>query len=146
MVDGAGERPSGAPDGASERVSLLTLAYPVRNVWVDFKLPFVDNDSVVWKGQVAVVVDANGEVFQSDGLVFDTPWYYCAVCENQRLGVGTKFCAECGGALDWEHTAARDPDAERAFQAEVNAKVAAIRADLDGVKSAVLSPEVGGLS
>ena len=111
--------------------SLWSLKYPVRNVWHDFELPFVGNDSVKWVGQLAFVIDAEGEVFQTDALVFDSPWYHCAAC-SERLSLHAKFCAECGAPLDWEHLDERDPAALAALDAAVRAKLA----DLAGAESA----------
>lgn len=101
--------------------SMFALDYPVKNLWVDFAIPHVDNASVVWKGQVAFVIDANGDPWQTDGLSFDTPWYHCASCE-ERLSISAKFCPKCGTALDWEHLE-RDPEAERAFDADARARI-----------------------
>ena len=61
---------------------------------------------MVWKGTVA-----DPEYWKecpSLAVDFDPPWYHCKTCiENgtadhkARLGIGSKFCAECGTELQW---------------------------------------------
>lgn len=99
------------------------IVYPVKTVWHDFEVPFVDNESVKWKGQLALLVDAEGKVFQSYDLVFETPWYYCVSCD-ERLSVGSNFCPKCGSELDWAHTSERDKDSLAALTAAVDQRIA----------------------
>ena len=102
--------------------SLWGMEFPVRNLWHDFEIPFIGNDSVKWKGQIALTVDANQQVYQSYSLVLEAPWYYCVSCD-ERLGVGSNFCPKCGAALDWDHTD-KDPDALAVLAAQIDQKIA----------------------
>lgn len=69
---------------------------PENLVFIKVRKNFKDNDTLVISGLAGVIDDV---------------WYHCRICTDNdvselrsRVGIGDKFCSECGTKFDWEHT------------------------------------------
>lgn len=97
---------------------------PLEIRWV---IPYLNNDTLIWKGGTSAVMDANGDVWTMD-LLLESPWYYCVACDR-RQSFGDNYCPKCGLKLNWENLD-RDPSEERKIQELWEAKIAETKSDL----------------